>query len=145
MNILNCLGSVTKMKKRACCEHLGDTSNLDTLRKMTLGLSTMHRGEAPYYGDIELKIYEQANIEIVYVAAKKGTVFPQHSHALENETIAISKGKVSLETGALTSVFRAGEFIFLEKKLLHKVTILEDVILIVTFLKTMNGLCNAGN
>ena len=129
---------------------LADTSNLDALRKMTLGLSTMHKGEVPYYGDAngnatELKIYEQANIEIVYVAAKKGTVFPQHSHPTESETIAVSKGKVSLETGALTSVFKTGEFIFLDKKLPHKVTIIEDAVLVVTFLKTMNGLCNAGN
>lgn len=149
MNILNCFESVVKLKKKSCCMHIKDSSNLDKLRKMTLGLGTMHGGEVPYYGktegSIELKIYEKSNIEIVYVAAKKSTIFSEHKHMRAKETIAISKGKVSLETGALTAVFKAGEFIFLEQEMPHKIVILEDSVLIVTFLKILNGVCNAGN
>lgn len=138
------------MRERTCCKQLVDTSNLDTLRKMTLELGTMHNGEVPYYeetarGATELKIYEQSNVKIIYVTVKKATIFPEHSHLGERETIAVSKGKVSLETGALTVIFKEGEFIFLDKKIPHKLIILEDSILIITFLKTMNGLCNAGN
>lgn len=148
MNILS-RGIIPLMRKKSCCEQIKDSSNLQELRKMTLGLGAMNKGDVPYYGEtngsIELKIYKKSNIEIVYVAVKKGTVFSEHFHKNERETIAISKGKVSLETGALTVVFKAGEFVFLDKKLPHKLTILEDAILIITFLKMVNGVCNAGN
>jgi len=150
MNILSCFESINKLKKKVCCEQLKDSSNLDELRKITLKLGSLHKGTVPYYGEkgqntTELTIYEQSNTEIVYVAVKKGVVFPEHTHISDREMIAVSKGKLSMQTGALTVVYKIGEFLYINKGVAHKVTVLEDSVLIITFLKTVNGICNAGN
>lgn len=150
MNLFSKLEAKIVKNRKACCAYLADTSNLDELRKMTFQLGTKHGGSVPYHekeknGITELKIYEQSNVEILYISVKKGTIFPEHEHSNAREMIAISKGSLSVEMGPMTSMHKAGEFLYLELGQPHQVIILEDSILIVTFLKAVNGICNVGN
>lgn len=147
MNLFSCIDTVNRVRKKACCDQIGDLSNLNKLREMTFMLGTPSERTVPYYGDTpnsvaQVKIYEQDNVEIVYVSVKKGTVFQEHSHPGEKEVILVSKGKVSVVIGNLTAMYKLGDCFYLKKGEPHSISILEDSVLIVTFFKTVNGVCS---
>lgn len=132
-------------RKHSRCSFIADRKNLDELRALT-GSLEIRKEAIPLYKKTEkniteLSIYEQENIEIQYIAAGKGVVFPMHAHD-GKETIAISKGEIECMLHGVSCKYKEGDFIFITKNSKHSITVIEDTIMLFVLLRTGSRIGN---
>lgn len=78
------------------------------------------------------KAIHGSNITIAHFSLKKGTIVPSHHH--HNEQISsVLKGMIKVETDTGEYTIGEGQLLVIPPEVPHKVTVLEDTIVLDTF------------